>query len=169
MDLNDEAIAALREEVALQRQSFSLSFVGLPADCAAAVQDMQDQIQVLACHAVDKPPPPPHKHAACPAGHPVVWHGSLYLLANLQLPHVTPPTDKRTAVMLLEMCHVCDVSQSCHAPLQPDCMQIQCYCQAVALPHLYFIRFMVSASAKLHRLVATHIVQRTVISKFVGK
>jgi len=61
VDLNDEAIAALREEVALQRQSFSLSFVGLPADCAAAVQDMQDQIQVLACHAVDKPPPPPPK------------------------------------------------------------------------------------------------------------
>ena len=48
MDLNDEAIAALREEVALQRQAFSLSFVGLPADCAAAMQDMKDQIQVFA-------------------------------------------------------------------------------------------------------------------------
>ncbi|DBA92767.1 hypothetical protein WJX77_000576 [Trebouxia sp. C0004] len=45
VDLNDEAIAALREQVALQRQSFSLSFVGSPADCAAAMQDMQDQIQ----------------------------------------------------------------------------------------------------------------------------
>jgi len=48
VDLNDEAIAALREEVALQRQAFSLSFVGLPADCAAAMQDMKDQIQVFA-------------------------------------------------------------------------------------------------------------------------
>ena len=48
MDLNDEAIAALSEEVALQRQAFSLSFVGLPADCAAAMQDMKDQIQVFA-------------------------------------------------------------------------------------------------------------------------
>ncbi|DBB13513.1 TPA: Poly (ADP-ribose) polymerase, variant 4 [Trebouxia sp. C0006] len=45
VDLNDEAIAALREEVALQRQASSLSFVGLPANCAAAVQDMQDQTQ----------------------------------------------------------------------------------------------------------------------------
>ena len=50
MDLNDEAIAALREEVALQRQASSLSFLGLPANCAADVQDMQDQIQVFACH-----------------------------------------------------------------------------------------------------------------------
>ncbi|KAA6427151.1 MAG: RNase III inhibitor [Trebouxia sp. A1-2] len=45
VDLNDEATAALREEVALQRQPFSLSFVCLPADCAAAMQDMKDQIQ----------------------------------------------------------------------------------------------------------------------------
>lgn len=45
VDLKDEAIAALREEVALQGQPFSLSFVGLPADCAAATQDMKDQIQ----------------------------------------------------------------------------------------------------------------------------
>jgi len=74
VDLNDEAIAALREEVALQRQSFSLSFVGLPADCAAAVQDMQDQIQVLACHAVDKPPPPPPQSTQPVLQH-TLWSG----------------------------------------------------------------------------------------------
>ena len=59
VDLKDEAIAALREEVALQGQPFSLSFVGLPADCAAATQDMKDQIQVSACHSVVNPAHPP--------------------------------------------------------------------------------------------------------------
>jgi len=74
VDLNDEAIAALREEVALQRQPFSLSFVGLPADCAAAMQDMKDQIQVFACHLVVKPPPPPPPSMQ-PVVQDVLWSG----------------------------------------------------------------------------------------------
>lgn len=146
MDLNDEATAALREEVALQRQASSLSFVGLPANCAAAVQDMQDQIQVFACHSlVIAPPPSPlsrHKDAACHAGRPVVRHGNFSLLTNQltynlltnpltynllanQLTYDTPPTDKHTAVMLLELCHACNMHQSCHAPRQLNCMQTQ--------------------------------------------
>ncbi len=49
MDLNNEAIEALNEEVALQRQACSLSFLGRPQDCTAAMQDMQRQIDVGLC------------------------------------------------------------------------------------------------------------------------
>ena len=88
MDLNDEAIAALREEVALQRQASSLSFVGLPANCAAAVQDMQDQIQVFACHSLviappPPPPPPPPPFPATrmqPVMQDVLWSGMAILI-----------------------------------------------------------------------------------------
>ncbi len=84
VDLNDEAIAALREEVALQRQASSLSFVGLPANCAAAVQDMQDQIQVFACHSlVIAPPPPPPPFPATrmqPVMQDVLWSGMAILI-----------------------------------------------------------------------------------------
>ena len=82
MDLNDEAIAALREEVALQRQASSLSFVGLPANCAAAVQDMQDQIQVFACHSlVIAPPPPPFPATRMqPVMQDVLWSGMAILV-----------------------------------------------------------------------------------------
>lgn len=83
MDLNDEAIAALREEVALQRQASSLSFVGLPANCAAAVQDMQDQIQVFACHSLVIAPPPPPPFPATrmqPVMQDVLWSGMAILI-----------------------------------------------------------------------------------------
>lgn len=46
MDLNDEAIAALKDELKVNRQAPGLTFQGAPADCAAAVKDMQSCVEV---------------------------------------------------------------------------------------------------------------------------
>ena len=109
---------------------------------------MQRQVEVFPFPPLPPPPPPPsplsrHKDAACHAGRPVVRHGNFNLLTNQlnynlltnplthnllanQLTYDTPPTDKHTAVMLLELCHACNMQQSCHAPRQLNCMQTQC-------------------------------------------
>ncbi len=97
VDLNDEAIAALREEVGLQRQAFSLSFVGLPANCTAAVQDIKDQIQVFAY-------PPPFATSMQPIVQDVLWSGmaNFSVLTN-QTTYVTPPTDRHMTVVRFVM------------------------------------------------------------------
>ena len=54
VDLNDEAIAALQDELNSQRQANSLKILGSPADCAAAMADMCSHIEVAASHMLAK-------------------------------------------------------------------------------------------------------------------
>ena len=49
VDLNKDSLAALEEAIGLHKQAYacSLSFLGKPEHCTAAMQQMESQIEVM--------------------------------------------------------------------------------------------------------------------------